>query len=120
MSETVPKINPENIEVHLNTVLIQQDRADAKVGSIIKPDSTVEVDNFNIMTGTVRKIGPMAFSFNTPGEANHWVDPAKPNEGDRIWFRKYAGGQMLEGADGNLYRFIDHMDVIATERANNE
>lgn len=106
------KLNPETIKPYFNTLLIRQDKAEEKFGSILKPDSAIEADNFAIMTGTVSAVGPTAFSYNTPGTEEYWVHPDKPVPGDRVYFRKYAGGQMLDGEDGEKYRFIDHMDII--------
>jgi len=111
-TKSTDKIDFTTLHPYFNTIIVRQDSVEDKHGSIILPDSAVEADKYAVMTGTVVRLGELAFSFGQPGSDEFWRDPERPREGDRVMFRKYGGGQVIEGADGNEYRLIEQHDIV--------
>lgn len=106
-------VEPTKLEPQYYHVLIKQDAVEEKKGSIILADETRESDEFAMMFGTLVKVGELAFTFGTPGSAEFIKTAERPKVGDRVMFRKYAGGQMLKDENGQKYRLMDCSDVIA-------
>ena len=101
-----------NFQPSWNAVVVEQDVVEAKKGNIFLPDSTKEADEHARLTGTVKAIGELAFTFGTPGKDDFIRLRDAPKVSDRVVFKRYAGGTMLDGPDGEKYRIIDHTDVI--------
>lgn len=106
------KVKAEQIEPQANYVLIRQDEVEEKVGSIILADQTREADMFSTMTGVLYKKGELSWTYGTPGTDGFYELKIRPDCGDRVMFRKYAGGHMIEGKDGQQYRLMEWTDVI--------
>ena len=89
-------------------VLVLPDPVEEKIGSIIKPDSVREQDEWAQTRATLIAVGDNAWEeakARAPG-----FSPPRP--GDRILFGKYHG-QRLDGVDGRKYIIMNDEDVIA-------
>lgn len=95
-----------------NAVVVEQDPVDEKLRGIILADETKDADKHQRLTGTVKAIGELAFTFGTPGQPDFVCLKQAPRCGERVLFKRYAGGTFFEGKNGETYRIIDHTDVI--------
>ena len=89
-------------------VLVDADKAEEKIGSLIIPKTVQASEQIRITRGTVVAIGPTAVA-NFRG-AKESDEPLKV--GDRIIFAKY-GGFYLDVDKEHDYRFINDEDIIA-------
>lgn len=107
------KADPKTILPMWDKVLIRQVPVDEKIGNIILPDSKKESEQHAAIYGEVVAIGETAFTFTREGEKGFTRFKTAPSVGDRVMFRKYAGGNFIDGTDGEIYRMVDETDVIA-------
>ncbi len=95
-------------------VVVELDPAEEKTaGGIILTKQTVEADEISAQQGVLVAASPLAFTYE------HWPEGSrKPEIGDRVLFRKYAGGQggifrkTVHGA-GKRWRIMNDRDVLA-------
>lgn len=106
------KVTADQIEPQNTMVLIRQDDVDDKVGSILLADQTKEADEFACMTGKLTKMGELAFTYGTPGTEAFFTLRDAPKVHDRVMYRKYSGGWVIEGKDGGKYRLMDWTDIV--------
>lgn len=108
------KVTADQIEPQNAMVLIRQDDVEEKVGSILLADQTKEADEFACMTGRLVRMGELAFTFGTPSTDSFYRLKNAPKVNDRIMYRKYSGGWLIEGKDGGKYRLMDWTDIVGT------
>jgi len=89
-------------------VLVKPDAVEAKIGSIIIPDSTKETERYAQVKATLVAVGENAWEEAASRSALFF----KPQPGDRILIAKY-GGVLIKGADGVEYRIMNDEDVVA-------
>lgn len=85
-------------------VLVKPDVPPDKIGQIHVPVWVKDNKSFEIVEGTIVKIGMTAwkaFDEGTPWAA----------VGDRVMFAKY-GGSIISGPDGEKYRVLNDEDII--------
>lgn len=87
-------------------VVIELDPVPEKVGSIIMPAAVSERDKLATQEGTLVAISPHAFDY-----AREWPEGTKPQLGQRVLFKKYAGA--LHQRRGVDYRLLNDKDIIA-------
>jgi co-chaperonin GroES (HSP10) len=85
-------------------VLILPDTAASVVGKIQLPDDVRERAQLSGSTGVIIQIGDDAFTWNFD-RSRPWAG-YRPKAGDRIYFDRYAGKEIL-GDDGHVYRLMD-------------
>lgn len=96
------------------TVVVELDPAEQKTkGGIILTTQTVEADEISAQQGVLVAASPVAFDYA------EWPEGARrPEVGDRVLFRKYAGGQggifkkTINGVE-RRWRVMNDKDVIA-------
>lgn len=98
-------------------VLIQPDIAAAKVGGIQIPDDIRDRAQLSGSTGVIVEIGDDAFTWNFD-RTRRW-EGYRPKAGDRIYFDRYAGKEVL-GKDGIVYRLMDDKCVGGIETQGSE
>lgn len=106
-SWTVPTLADTNagIEPTEYFVLVVMAQKDAKVGSIILPDTTREREQWGSEHGRILAVSPLAFSY-----ADHWPPGAKPAVGDVVFVGRYPGKE-CEGRDGKPYRLVSDREI---------
>ena len=89
-------------------VLVKQDAIETKTKmGLVLPDEVLERQKHAQTRGTIVEISPLAFNEDV------WpVGMEKPKAGDRIAFARHAG-TFIEGLDGEEYRVIKDMVVVA-------
>ncbi len=75
-------------------------------------DQTQESAAFAAITGVLVAVGPQAFAYDSHRVVT-W-EGKRPQPGDRVTFRKYAG-QMYTGRDGLGYRIMEDRLIDAVE-----
>lgn len=87
-------------------VVIELDPTEEKIGSIILTNDKVERNRLEETVGTLVAASPFAFNYED------WpTDARKPQEGDRVFFARYAG--ILQDCDGRWVRIIKDKDIVA-------
>lgn len=87
-------------------VLVMPDAAAQKTsGGIDLPDSVIEKQAFASQTGVVVEMGEGAFKWNA--DRARVFEGKKPEVGSRVFFDRYAGGDIHRGRDGKMYRIMD-------------
>lgn len=98
---TIPVPVDYNVVVELEPV---SDRA-GKTGVILKPDDLKEREQFSMVKGTLRAVGPNAFK--------DFGEPC-PKPGDVVLFRKFSGqGQTPQVAMDDTIRVMPDKDILA-------
>ena len=87
-------------------VVVQLDAAREKVGSIFLPTDVQDRDKLSAEEGTLIAVSPVAFDY-----ANWPAGARKPEVGDRVLFRKYAG--LLHKRNDRDYRLLNDKDIVA-------
>lgn len=88
-----------------NIVVLVDTCSTASAGGVLLTDEMVDRMTANATTGCIFYIGAEAFRHFDDGTP--WVGD-KPKVGDRVFFEKYAGGQIHRGIDGRDYRIMDY------------
>ena len=87
--------------------VILLDRQEEKTaGGIIMPTSVQEKDKLAAQEGTLVAISPHAFSY-----ADSWPEGSKPEVGQRVLIRRYAGA--IHDRENRTYRLVSDKDIIA-------
>ncbi len=111
------KINPETYEPTGYRLMVLDDPVEEKINGIILPNQTRTADEFAQQFGTVVRMGPKAFSIETPTGVS--IDAVHPNIGDVVNYAKYAGGTYQTDDKGSIYRIINDDDILGiVERYN--
>lgn len=95
-------------------VLIRPDIAAAKSGALTLPDAVVERAQLSSSSGVIVAVGDGAFFWNS--DRTRPYEGEKPRAGDRVFFDKYAGKEIL-GDDGVNYRLMDDVSIGGVRRA---
>jgi co-chaperonin GroES (HSP10) len=95
-------------------VLVRPDIAAAKVGELHIPDDIRDRAQLSGSTGVVIELGEDAFRWNFD-RSRPWTG-YRPVAGDRIYFDRYAGKEIL-GKDGQTYRLMDDKCIGGVEKA---
>ena len=94
--------NQSGIKPFGNTVLIMVDECRGRsAGNVIFTDDKTERMTLAAVTGAIAALGPFAFK----GMAG------APVPGDRIYFRKFSGVDVI-GMDGHAYRLMDDTALV--------
>ena len=91
--------------------VILLDRQEEKTaGGIILPSQVKDADKLAAQEGTLVAISPHAFSY-----ADSWPEGSKPEVGQRVLIRRYAGvmHERGEGSTKRAYRLVSDKDIIA-------
>lgn len=75
-------------------------------GGIILPSKVQEQDKLATQEGTLIAVSPHAFTY-----AEGWPEGSKPEVGQRVLFKRYAGH--LHERDGRTYRLLNDKDLVA-------
>lgn len=99
--------NTSGIEPIGDIVLVKLDEVEEKVGSVLLPEDYRDRKQVAATTGTIISLGSDAFL--------DFTDMRKPQVGDRIVFKRYAGSQ-AEGVDVENYYLMKAKDVFGVYR----
>lgn len=91
-------------------LVLMDEHAEVTSGGIALPQPVVDRQSAAGETGIVVALGPAAFVWND--EATRVWKGRKPEPGDRVYVERYAG-QLLQGADGRVYRLMSQRCVGA-------
>lgn len=87
------------------TVLVEMDKTEEKVGSIILTSATRALDDEKMEKGTILQLGPLAFKGLMNGTTTEpWVKP-----GDRVFLKSY-GGRRFRFKSGRHLRLVNDED----------
>ena len=75
-------------------------------GGIILPSKVQDQDKLATQEGTLVAVSPHAFTY-----AEGWPEGSKPEIGQRVLFKRYAGH--LHERDGRTYRLLNDKDLVA-------
>jgi chaperonin GroES len=101
-------MNTSGIEPLDVRVLVRPDPVEeVSKGGIIFAPTTVEQEKFATVKATLVAVGANAFA---EASANPCFDAPQP--GNRVMIAKY-GGVNVKGADGDEYRIMNDVDVVA-------
>jgi co-chaperonin GroES (HSP10) len=75
-------------------------------GGIILPSKVQDQDKLATQEGTLIAASPHAFTY-----AEGWPEGSKPEIGQRVLFKRYAGH--LHERNGNNYRLLNDKDLVA-------
>jgi chaperonin GroES len=92
-------------------VVVELDPTEEKTkGGIILPSQTTDKDKLATQEGTLVAVSPHAFSY-----AEWRADMRKPEVGERVLFKRYAGSlhERETGGAKRSYRLLNDKDVIA-------
>lgn len=103
--------NPSGITPTEFKVLIDPDKIEEKVGSILLPESAQQSEKFAQIKGRIVARSPHAFSYASQAEWDA-VGAEKPNAGDLVLYAKYAGVR-VKGKDGKEYLIVNDKDICA-------
>lgn len=90
-------------------ILIKQNKAPRKKGSLLMPETALDRMDGAITRGVIVAASPLAFDFA------QWPDGGagyerKPRVGDHVHFKKFSYAE-LEGADGETYWMIQDKEL---------
>jgi len=94
-------------------VLVMPDRAASTVGGLHIPDDIRDRAQLSGSTGVIVELGDDAFKWNFD-RSRPW-EGYRPQAGDRIYFDRYAGKEIL-GDDGMTYRLMDDKCIGGVQR----
>lgn len=88
-------------------VIVALDAAEEKTaGGIILPTTVKDQDKLSTQEGTLIAVSPHAFTY-----AEGWPEGSKPEVGQRVLFKRYAGA--LHERAGKTYRILNDKDLVA-------
>lgn len=88
-------------------VVVELDPAEEKTaGGIILPTKVQDQDRLATQEGTLLAVSPHAFTY-----AEGWPEGSKPEVGQRVLFKRYAGH--LHERQGRSYRLLNDKDLVA-------
>jgi co-chaperonin GroES (HSP10) len=88
-------------------VIVELDaQAEKTAGGIFLPPQAKDADELSTQEGTLVAVSPHAFTY-----AEGWPDGSKPQTGQRVLFKKFAGA--LHERSGRKYRILNDKDLVA-------
>lgn len=88
-------------------VVVELDPTEERTaGGIILPTTVKDQDKLSTQEGTLVAVSPHAFTY-----ADGWPEGSKPELGQRVLFKRYAGA--LHERDGRTYRLLNDKDLVA-------
>lgn len=88
-------------------VIVELDvQAEKTAGGIILPPQAKDADELSTQEGTLVAASPHAFTY-----ADGWPEGSKPETGQRVLFKKFAGA--LHERGGRKYRILNDKDLVA-------
>lgn len=97
-------------------VIILPDKAASQTsGGVYIDDSLVERLNLSSRSGIIIAMGEDAFTWSAD-RMRPWGVAAKPQPGDRVYFEKFSGVDII-GDDGKAYRVMDDKCIGAKRAA---
>jgi co-chaperonin GroES (HSP10) len=92
-------------------VLVKQDEAEEKIGSILIPPSEQDKKKYAMTNATVIATGALAWAEAKHDARQFGLDAKFPQAGDRVKIGKYTGDRH-KGDDGEEYTILNDTDVI--------
>jgi co-chaperonin GroES (HSP10) len=89
-------------------VVVEMDAAPDKVGSILMPTVVADRDKLAADEGLLVAVSPLAFTYDNWPEGSR-----KPQVGDRVVFRKFAGLLRTNKENGKDFRLLNDKDIVA-------
>lgn len=89
-------------------VVVEMDAAPEKVGSIFMPSDVQDREKLQADEGTLVAVSPLAFTYENWPEGSR-----KPQVGDRVVFRKFAGLLRTNKENGKDFRLLNDKDIVA-------
>jgi co-chaperonin GroES (HSP10) len=93
-------------------VVVRMDAAPEKVGSLYMPPNVTDRDKLAADEGTLVAVSPLAFTYENWPEGSR-----KPQVGDRVVFRKFAGLLRTNKENGKDFRLLNDKDIVAIVEA---
>jgi co-chaperonin GroES (HSP10) len=88
-------------------VVVELDaQAEKTAGGIYLPPQSKDADELSTQEGTLVAASPHAFTY-----ADGWPEGSKPQAGQRVLFKKFAGA--LHERNGRKYRLLNDKDLVA-------
>jgi len=88
-------------------VIVELDPTEERTpGGLILPSKVQEQDKLATQEGTLIAASPHAFTY-----AEGWPEGSKPEVGQRVLFKRYAGH--LHEREGKTYRVLNDKDLVA-------
>jgi chaperonin GroES len=88
-------------------VVVELDaQAEKTAGGIYLPPQAKDADELSTQEGTLVAVSPHAFTY-----ADGWPEGSKPETGQRVLFKKFAGA--LHERNGRKYRILNDKDLVA-------
>lgn len=87
-------------------VVVALDENEGKIGSIFVPPSVRDKDDLATQEGELVAVSPHAFTY-----ADGWPEGSKPEIGQRVLFKRYAGH--LHERNGRKWRLLNDKDIVA-------
>jgi co-chaperonin GroES (HSP10) len=87
-------------------VIVKLDDNEGKIGSIFVPPTVRDKDDLATQEGTLIAVSPHAFTY-----ADKWPEGSKPEVGQRVLFKRYAGH--LHERNGSKWRVLNDKDLVA-------
>jgi co-chaperonin GroES (HSP10) len=98
-------------------LIVKPEAVEEKVGNIYIPDEAKDQKQWKQSRGMVVAIGELAFTTGTPNQDDFIVFPGRPQKGDTVMFREYAG-YAWKDEEGNKYVTLNDDDVMGVEAVN--
>ncbi len=92
--------------VEFFVVVALDPQTEKTAGGIILPNQVKDADKLATQEGELVAVSPLAFNYDNWPEGSR-----KPQVGDRVLFRRYAGA--LHERDKRDYRLLNDKDIIA-------
>ena len=95
-------------------LILMDEHTDVTAGGIVIPGTIQDRQSAAGETGVVVALGPAAFVWDDDA-VRKW-EGKRPEPGDRVYVERYAG-QLLQGADGRVYRLMSQRSIGAVANA---
>jgi co-chaperonin GroES (HSP10) len=89
-------------------VVVAMDASPEKIGSILMPAVVEDREKLAADEGTLVAVSPLAFTYENWPEGSR-----KPQVGDRVVFRKFAGLLRTNKDNGKDFRLLNDKDIVA-------
>jgi co-chaperonin GroES (HSP10) len=89
-------------------VVVAMDASPDKIGSILMPAVVEDREKLAADEGTLVAVSPLAFTYDNWPEGSR-----KPQVGDRVVFRKFAGLLRTNKENGKDFRLLNDKDIVA-------
>jgi co-chaperonin GroES (HSP10) len=89
-------------------VVVEMDAAPEKIGNIFMPSDVADREKLQADEGLLVAVSPLAFTYDNWPEGSR-----KPQVGDRVVFRKFAGLLRTNKENGKDFRLLNDKDIVA-------